>query len=704
MSTALATAPTSAPSAALTTLPTSAIEVFSVPIQDLKAFSELPEARRAEVLLALKLLGEIETLRADVGITKAIKTVAARWKHAGRGLAYGSLRRKWDAYLASDHDWRSLVAGYKAPSQQPTAFVGEIRRACQLNHRSVEEALEQIRDRWAQGEAIKGYGTWRDYYAKLYPDRPSPKSWPRGFYPTGWSVSNLRRYGPSKASRSLALRGLAASKKYYSWLKRDPSQLRPMELLAIDDFELDCLCKFAGDANHRPQLGRVAGLLIIDVATRRKLHWGMGQRMEREEPQPDGTVKTVRTGISRLDMQSLLYTFFEKFGLPDYPVTILVERASASISHEMQLSIETLFPNVRIERTGMVDHKTLANGFTEKGGCPWEKGWVESAFNKLWNILGAQKGYKGSNQRLNAPGDLDKKIAVTKILLGHGARDEQLPPEVIKQLRIPFPDIEECERAFAWACQVADTRTKHRYLGFDRVTEFLLEEGGEPQPFEQLALLSPDEQLKVQLVERMESTVERWNRLVADTKFTVIPSSLLAVFLLTPKEVTYRNSAVTFTHQKEGFTYLDESGEVFANLRDGTELLGYFNPADPRHLHVTEINGSLTGTLTRMGKHKGMVDIRDKEALAVAGALQSTVFNRDVARVREDLAAEDAQLAADQEHNEAVIARHHADTAHVAKFERIAQAAGNAAATAVQTRKTDRALQKNEAFDATKLF
>jgi hypothetical protein len=74
----------------------------------------------------------------------------------------------------------------------------------------------------------------------------------------------------------------------------------------------------------------------------------------------------------------------------------------------------------------------LANGFAERGGKPWEKGWIESTFNQLWNMLGAMKGYKGSNQRLNAPASLDEAIRYTKALIGQGERGAlNLPPEAI---------------------------------------------------------------------------------------------------------------------------------------------------------------------------------------------------------------------------------------------------------------------------------
>jgi hypothetical protein len=689
---------------------TAAPLAFVTPLADLKAWADLPEKRRNETRVLLPALRSIHDLvGAGATLEAACAAVAATHRHKMRGLTTVSLRRKYNAYTLGGHhpsdkfaegvvyapgDWRILVKGFRGPSQQPDVFKREVKKAASANHLSMGESFQQLRERWAAGEDIPGYGTWIALYEKLYPSRPLPKVWPRGFFPTGWSVRNLRRYGPKRGSRLLALRGLAAAKKHFPSVPRDTSRLRPMELITIDDFELDCMAVFAGDANHKPQIGRVAGLLAIDVGTRRKLHWGLGQRMERHEEQPDGTMKTIRTGITRVDVQILIYTLFEKFGLPDYPVTILCENAAAAVSPELQLSIETLFGGrVRIERTGLIDHRNLTNGFTEKGGCPWEKGWIEAAFAKLWNILGAQRGYKGNNMRLNAPGDTDEKIRITKVLLGQGEKSLNLPPEKIAQLRLPFQSLAELERAFAWACTLADTRTGHAYRGFDQVNEFLLEEGGEPQPFNALALLPPAQQMQVQVVQRMESSVERWERLAAEVKFSAIERSVLAVFLLTPIRATYRDSAITFRHQKVVYTFVDPEGTELAGVQEGTDFLCYLNLGAPDQLHITQLNGARTGTLQRLGGKTGRVDITDKAALKAAAAVQATLINRALAENREMFADENAQLGDATAHNAAIVTTHKAETAGLTVAQKIERAMGAQAAVQAERKAVARAVQ-----------
>jgi hypothetical protein len=666
---------------------------FAVPFDQLAEFAVLAEARRTEIHYTLRVLERLHLRVGEIGKMAALAEVAALHKHAMGGLSSVSLDRKYKAYLA--HGWRSLVKGYKAPHQQPDAFIQEVRRVAELNHRSMEEAFEQLRETWARGDIVPGYGTWMDHYVRQFPERPMPKVWPRGFFPQGWSPRNLRRYGPTKGARVLFQRGVLAAKKHFPSVKRDPSQLRPLELITIDDFELDALCVFPGDAKHRPQIGRVAGLLAIDVATRRKLTWGLGQRLERIEEQPDGTTKTVRTGIARIDVQNLLYALFSKFGLPDYTVTILCENASASISPELQLCLETLFEGrVKVERTGMIDHKCLTNGFAEKGGKPFEKGWIEATFNQLWNYLGAMKGYKGANMRLDKPAGIDEAIRYTKLLLGQGDRALNLPPEKIAELRLPFPSPIELEKAFAWACELSDRRTKHNYIGFRRVTEYLLAEGTEPVGFAQLALLPPEQQMQVQPVERMESTTERWIMLSSGVSFLTIPPVVLALLLLTPKKVAYRNHQVTFVHDREGYTYLDAKGEVLRGLCDGTELLAYFNPGAPEAIQLVDLKGNHLGELVRLGGARGAVDIRNKEKLSEAAALTATVFNRAVGELRDRHAGEDAELKADREHNDAIVVSHKAETAGLTKAERIGMAAGEVAQQQAQRISQEKGLQR----------
>lgn len=633
--------------------------LFSVPLGDTAEFGLLPEKRRIKVQLTLRLLERMHAQRHTGDWIAKTDSLAALYASV-RGCSGVRLRDKYSRYLTSGGDWRELVDGYKGPSQQPAEFVSFLKGLIEENHRCMNAALRKLREViWPAGHAVPGYGTWMEWFLREYPDEPLPPRFPRK-YPAGWSPRNLSRFAPSRAEKALFQGGMARAHAFFPKMKRDTSGLRPMELIAIDDFELDVMCAFRGDDKNGAQLAYVGGLIAIDVATRKKLAWGIGPKLERTETAADGTVKKVRSGITKLGVQGLLYQLFDRHGLPEgYTVTILCENATASISAELELALSTMFSGrVRIERTSMLDNRTLANGFGEHGGAPWEKGWVESDLNYLWNEMGDAKGYKGSNERLNAPGTHAAAARYTQILLGQGKGKLNLPEETVKLLQLPFYGPEEVEQHLALAIARNENRTKHKLLGFDRVLEFFLTPGEAPRPFPEMAALTIAQQQQVTLVERMESPAERWSRLSAlHTRVPLPPDFLLPLFL-TPKKLTWKGTHCTFVHDGTGYTFTDNAGTEMHGVAEGTELLGYFNPASPQLLYVQSLNGSHCGTLTLLGGRPEGVDIRDKEATNMVRAIRAQIVNRSKEIVRERHTVADAEAGAAFLHNQPLIAPH----------------------------------------------
>jgi hypothetical protein len=636
---------------------------FGLPIEDTMEVDALKATARTKLKLTLKLLERMHALRGQGDWVRSTDNLGALYKTEARGLSGPSLRRKYSDYVASGGDWRTLIDNYIAPSVQPPEFIQYLQALADHNPRSMAAAFRKLRDViWPSGQPVPGYGTWMEWYAREFPLATRPTRFPLA-YPQGWTLRNLRRYAPPKSQRVIFQRGLGAAHSLLPTVKRNPSELRPLELIVIDDFELDVMCVFRGDQNHGPQLAYVAGLMAIDVATRKKLAWGIGPRLDREEPQKDGSVKKVRSYVNRLSVQGLLHQLIERHGLPDYQVTILCENAAARIAPELELSLSTLFDGrIKVQRTSMLSHKTLANGFLERGGTPWEKGWIESEFNYLWNELADAPGYKGSNERLNAPADLEEKARLTQLLIGQGVRKLNLPPETLALLRLPFLNPEELERWLGVVIARSELRTDHRLLGFDRVTEFRLTAGEAPRSFHELALLTPQQQQSVKIVERMESPAERWARLAAANPRMPVKAAALALLLLVPKEVTYRNNAVTITHEGAGYTFIDPNGECLSQLPDKTKLLGYFNPAAPAEMHLSTLDGQYAGTLTLLGGKRGGVSILDTEGLDLAREQRAKIINRDLQAIRARHQGEDSALAGMRAHNDALVAAHRAST------------------------------------------
>jgi hypothetical protein len=642
---------------------------FTVPILDNDEFASLKAKRRSEVNLTLRVLERIHALRGERTFVAAVGTMAIGYRHM-RGFSAASLLRNYYVFIRSGCDWRSLVKGYKAPSQQPKEFQDFVKGLIEQNPRSIAQALSVLRDElWPAGVSIPGYGTWQEWYARTFPAQEVPKAFPR-VWPVGWNVGNLRRYGPSRAQRALWQRGIAAAHGLLPTIVRDTSRLRPMEMIVIDDFQLDTMCCFRGDPERgiKPQIAYVAGLMSMCVGTRKPLSWLLGPLVERQVKQADGTMKAVVCNIRAVDVQMLLYKIFQEHGLPPYPITILCENATAAISPALELMLSTIYEGrIRVHRTSLIEHKTLTNGFVERGGTPWEKGWIESYFNKLWNMLAqSQRGYKGSNERLNAPGDLSDKLRICARLLGQGAGKLNLPPEVIDLLKTPFPSLEELEQAFANVVSMSERRTKHKCLGFGTVTEFRWSQPELPAPagidptgpntFRSLACIAPEQQKLMLPEERKESPLERWERLSADNPRVALRAQTLALFLLSPNKATWRKHAVTFVREGTGYSYVDDENKL-AEVPEGTDLLAYVDTARPSVALVTKVDGSSLGVLRMLGNSPRGVDITDTAAMDDARARRAAIVNRLLATVRARPLHEAAnqQLAANQAHNDAIV-------------------------------------------------
>jgi hypothetical protein len=683
---------------------------FSIPNLDNDEFAGCRAKRRSEVIMTLRILERVHALRDQPNFVDATDRLADGYRHL-RGYSGASLRRKYAAYIAGNCNWRVLLKDYRAPSQQSDDFKELVKGLIEENHRSVAEALAVLRDElWAAGAAIPGIGTWRDWWQKVFPSISVPAQFP-GIFPTGWTVRNLRRYGPSRAEKKVFQEGLMAAHPYLPVLRRDPSKLRPMEWIVIDDFQLDVMCCFHGDPERgiKPQISYVAGLMAMDVGTRKKLAWLLGPLVKREVKQPDGTTRMVECNIRAVDVQALLYKVFQH-GLPDYQVTIVCENRTATIGPALELMLSTIYDGrIRVQRTSLIDHKTLANGFVEHLGAFWEKGWIESEFNKLWNMMANQKGYKGSNERLNGPGDLDDQREYCGRFLGQGAKQLNLPPEVIAELQLPFKSPDELEIAFSAVIDRSERRTDHRCLGFEVLTTFRWPSPQLPAPqgidpagpndFGALACLTQQQQQMMIPVERKESPLERWERLSAIHPRRALKAGVLALFMLSPNEATWRSQAVTFTRkdgaETKGYSYVDDDG-IMADVPEGTKVLAYVDTAAPESAMIAKTDGTMLGSLRMLGKSTRGVDITDAAAMAEARARRAVIVNRVLATVRARPLhqATDAALKASREHNEAVVTAYQRGIADLPAAEKTAASMSATNARQADAKAQEKALRK----------
>lgn len=696
--------------------------LFAIPVADNEEIAERLQrpGEREELVFTLRLLERVHELSraSERNFIARLRDLAAAYRHRPN-CSWQTLHRKWKAYVESGGNWRVLLKNYRAADGQPPEFVEFLRGLIEQNARSVSAACRALReDIWAEGLPVPGYGTWREWFAAQWPMQDVPERFPR-VWPEGWHPRNLSRYKSSKAARLLFQRGLAAAHGQLPTLRRDTSRLRPLEWIVIDDFELDVMCLFDGAhaPNRRPQLAYVSGLMAMCVGTRKKLAWGLRPQEEFVEQQKDGTFKKRRRNLVAYDVQSLLFQIFNTYGLPDYTVTIVCENATASISPALELMLTTLFEGkIVVRRTSMIEHKTLANGFIERGGTPWEKGWIESEFNYLWNQFCTQSGYKGSNERLNAPGWFAEQKADALRLLNGGESKVPLPPELAAQLRTPFQSVEQLMDAFKFVVERSEQRTKHRMQGFDRVTEFCWPKRAElappegidehaPNPFSALALLPPQQQAMMVPVQRMEAPVERFERFSLQHPRTALRKETLQLFLLQPNRAKWRRHAVTFTRDGAGYSYVDDEN-LLAGVPEGSEVLAYVDPADTSAALVTLADGRRIGTLRMLGNSSRGVDITDEEAVGEARARRAKIVNRVIAEVRSrplhQLA--DARLAEDRAHNAAIVKSWSEHAPELTEADRLALKHSHVAAEQQKKRAKAKALQNIPELDPVKLL
>lgn len=612
-----------------------------------------------------EMLGAMQSIKADErGVVQAC-TALAQLNCNRKGWSKHNLKTLYYGWRETE-DWRLLRRNYRHESALPVEFTRYLCTMVLREHRSRKQAIERVRASWRAGEIIPGYGTWRQWFAASWPDRDVPAHF-GGDYPDGWSTTNLRNQMPSRAQHTLATRGLAAAQRHLPHLIRDTSALRPLEMVVFDDFKTDIRVAAYNPVLRKWEIVPCAGLVAMDVATRLILSYGLVPRLtlpkraSRDDHRPltpaeiEADEKMRKISVSRADLQRVLKEMFQRYGVPaDYAMTLLVENAAAAITEGLESALEIYFHGqVRVCRTDMLEQRTPGNGFIERGGKPWEKGWIESAFNLMHNLAGNLPGQTGSLEMENAPGDLAARIAYSLAVL------DGMSPEQAEAAKLPVLKVEDAMLGYGKIFELMDQRGEHaphRMLGFDKLKVCRSGPGLPWQPLEQLTLTAGDDCSAIEVVERPQSPRERWAALKQQVKpFAKVPDFVIALLAFTPtKKIAFRNHRVTFVHGGEGFTFLDLEGKLKA-LSEGTKVIGYFDEASPSHLYLTNLAGTPLAVLPRQ---PSKTDITDPAAISAAQAVMARFFQGQVAGPVEELLADDRAAAlADADHNDAERAR-----------------------------------------------
>jgi len=500
---------------------------------------------------------------------------------------------------------------------------------------------------WMSGENIPGYGTWREWFLTQWPDRDCPTACPT--VPEGWGKSNLYELQPTKAQRAAKTRGLAEMKQHLPSIIRDPSALLPLQLIVIDDFEIDQMCFHWDRATGVRSLCQMAGIAAMDVATRRIIGLVLKPRLVDD--------KGKKQAITRAEVRLLLYQVIKDHGIPAHGMTIMAENAAAAVTTELELTFRNLFGGrVAVTRTGVLDSAVLAAGFKDSGGKPWLKGWIESFFNLMHNVAaGLTIGQKGASYMVK-PASLEQMTRVTQRLIGTGPRDAQLTDGQLTKARIPFQSSDELCRIYQEVFSIIEQRDDHQMLGFKQIIEWRAHPSEHYRHWDELATIPPEQQPAItDFRQRKQSPLERWQELYPRIQRAEVAAHVLMMLLLTPKKGKIRGHKISFDHHGVGYTWLvSPKSELAAALRDGAEVLCYFDAANARAAHVCTLAGRYLGEVSRFGP----VDITNTDQVNEAEKVLAQLYGEVLATVRERPLhqEENARLAENTAINDALVA------------------------------------------------
>ena len=602
--------------------------------------------------LVLDRLDALREILLSKSPNKACMEIAYRKEREGaKGWSYKRLDALYSEFSKSG-DWRVLPPNWRgAKAGLPKAFVEYFREQLLSGSRKTpcRAARRQLINAFRRGDSIPGYGTKYEWAASTGRPVPGMMGDDREL-PEGWSLGNLQKIKPrNKYILEGARQGVfAAHSSAPAMLLRDRSKLRFMEVIAFDDVRIDKICTIAEKGMKR-QFGYPLAVFALDVATGCDIAHIVKPRAKRKE---DDSV----IGIASEDVKQLILNIISQRGLPPYPVKFLIENAAATLSEADELALKQTFrERIIIERCGVLRDTFLQNGFYERGGKPWFKAWIEAFFRPFQEQLALTDGSSG-NRYDNMPAQTKYAAAYAKNLLKKcGARDD-----VFEKLIMPYPRFEEICDTIIEALDALRKRTDHRLQGFDTITEWRRDKFDRVHSQAEMAQLSDDELARIEVWDRLESPLERMERLARDIDFWR-PDPRLYAHLYQLKQVwkfEIKNGGCTFAAKslkihkceriQENLVFRAPSDDVIENYT-GKEMLVYFSD-DLSIAHLT-YNNTYVCAVERVRR----VDLRDENAIKCAAGIVHRRSLEGRAVLTELMPRTEERLANMRAHNDRVL-------------------------------------------------
>ena len=514
---------------------------YAIAVSEQLEFVKLPKKEQVRIL---DLLSAFKTISRTTGTkTEAIAAISA--VNAGRrGFSVESLDRLYRAYMKA-YDWRVCVRNYRGanagqPDEFKKFFCGLV-----LQSQGRTDVVMAARDNlifnyWKVGKAVPGYGSFSDFWRKTQGAKPFPRIiTDKPPHTPNWSYRTLCRIVQGtirKEHRMLAAHGDLKAHDHQVQLFRDRTGLKPLQYVTFDDVELDIqvLCKIGNSYQVRP----LQAVMALDIATAKFVAWGVRPMLKSEDLTyfPDDAGKV----LTRKQVNDILMSMLMRCGLPEnYPIRLLMENASAALNSVDKQLIETLLPGrIIIEQTRMFRESYLGIE-CRKHGLPYQKGFIESAFQGIHTRISQLPGALAPRYELRNPAH--SAIAKETLAVLETARAKGISETLLKFKLLTY---DEFLPIFERIVECWNNRTNHHLQGFDYEFETLIGSDFYRRD-EAIKLLSCEELSTAKFVRRMESPQERWQKLSAGVKITQVPVPALYPLMQSDKRiVTVRNGQI----------------------------------------------------------------------------------------------------------------------------------------------------------------
>ena len=556
---------------------------FRVPAADQIDFMRLSKTERLRILDLLK---AFEGVKNFDGTKQAAFAAIAAVNLGRRGFSAETLDRLYAAYIKSGCKWQVLTRNYRGgkpgqPAEFKKFFCSLVLK-CQGRTDVVKAARDDlIFNFWKAGKSVPGYGTFFEFWRATQGERPLPRIiTDKPPHTPQWSYRNLCRIVKQNCTREirvLASSGDLKAHDHQAQLFRSREGLLPLQYVTFDDVELDIqvLCKVGKSYQVRP----LQAVMALDIATAKFVAWGVRPMLKSEDlaffPPDAGRVLT-RKQVNDVLMRMLLIC-----GLPEnYPVRLLMENNSAALNSVDRELLETMLPGrIVIENTRMFKESYLGLE-CKKHGLPYQKGFIESAFQGLHTRIAGLLGALAPRYEFRNPAH--QAIAEETMKVLECAQAKGIQESLLKFKLLTY---DEFLPIFEHIVAAWNARTDHKLQGFEYEYETLV--GSDfYRRADAVKMLTDSELESAKFVRRMESPQERWLRLAAGSKFTRVEVPMLFPLMQAQKRlVSVKNGQIAMDFSSisaDKFYYRSEElakyeGREFIAVTPDREILWLFN-------------------------------------------------------------------------------------------------------------------------------